>query len=204
MGAAASATFVFPAVTLTSGTAGTASYAAAGLSATSVAVGVAAIAGLAIAKTALFLAAQADARGKRSATDIDFAPFFEAIPDNDDCGKLLICHSFAKADGQRTGEERAILNLFDNLSVIQPNAFGRFQCRLCRILQEPPDLCREILRLPRPCRETGKHDPGRLSTKNQIPPKFLNYLLMFVMSTVSAHFPHLSFIRYNALLTRIL
>merc|ERR1712001_35881 len=70
--------------------------------------------------------------------------------------------------------------------------------RLCRILQEPPDLCREILRLPRPCRETGKHDPSRLSTKKtQISSNHFNYLLMFVMSTVSAHFPHLSFIRYT-------
>lgn len=141
--AAASATFVFPAVTLTSGTAGTAAYAAAGLSGTSVAIGVAAIAGLAIAKTALFLAAQADARGKRSATDIDFAPLFEAIPDNDDCGKLLICHSFAKADGQRTGEERAILNLFDNLSVIQPNAYGRFQWAAYAGSFKNPQICAE-------------------------------------------------------------
>jgi len=128
--ACSTATFVFPAVTLTSGTAGTTGYVAAGLSATSVAVGAAAIAGLAIAKTALFLAYQADQRrrAKRSTvTPIDFAPMFEGIADTDDCGKLLICHSFAKEEGKRTGEEKAIINLFDNLSVIQPNAYGKFQ-----------------------------------------------------------------------------
>merc|ERR1719210_2616118 len=91
--ACSTATFVFPAVTLTSGTAGTTGYVAAGLSATSVAVGAAAIAGLAIAKTALFLAYQADQRrrAKRSTvTPIDFAPMFEGIADTDDCGQLLL------------------------------------------------------------------------------------------------------------------
>jgi len=127
LASAASATFVFPAITLTSGT-GTAAVTA-GLSATSVAVGAAAIAGLAIAKTALFLAYQADSRRRhrRSTTEIDFAPIFEGIADSDDCGKLLICHSFAKDHAKRTGEEKAIINLFDNLSVIQPNAYGKFQ-----------------------------------------------------------------------------
>merc|ERR1719445_624670 len=124
LASAASATFMFPALTLTSGTAATA-----GISATSVAVGAAAIAGLAIAKTALFLAYQADSRRRhrRSTADIDFAPMFAGIADADDCGKLLICHSFAKDQSQRTGEEKAIINLFDNLSVIQPNQYGKFQ-----------------------------------------------------------------------------
>jgi len=124
--ACSTATFVFPALTVTSGT-GT-SAVVAGLSATQVAVGAAAIAGLAIAKTALFLAYQADQRrGKRSTQEIDFAPMFESIADSDDCGKLLICHSFATEEGKRSGEQKAIINLFDNLSVIQPNAYGRFQ-----------------------------------------------------------------------------
>ena len=142
--ACSTATFVFPAVTLTSGTAGTTGYVAAGLSATSVAVGAAAIAGLAIAKTALFLAYQADQRrrAKRSTvTPIDFAPMFEGIADTDDCGKLLICHSFAKEEGKRTGEEKAIINLFDNLSVIQPNAFGKFQLAAYMGLNKDRAVC---------------------------------------------------------------
>lgn len=138
--ACTTATFVFPAVTLTSGTGATA--VTAGLSATSVAVGAAAIAGLAIAKTALFLAYQADnRRGKRSTQQIDFAPLFEGIQDTDDCGKLLICHSFATEEGKRTGEEKAIINLFDNLSVIQPNAYGRFQFAAYAGTFKNPALC---------------------------------------------------------------
>lgn len=125
LASAASATFVFPALTLTAGTGTTA--VAAGIGATNVAIGAAALAGLAIAKSALFLAAQADRRGKRSTTEFDFSPILAGIEDADDCGKLLICHSFAQEEGKRTGEEKAIINLFDNLSVIQPNTYGQFQ-----------------------------------------------------------------------------
>jgi len=142
--ACSTATFVFPEVTVASGTAGTAGYVVAGLSATQVAVGAAAIAGLAIAKTALFLAAQADSRrrGKRSTVaPIDFAPMFEGITDTDDCGKLLVCSAFASSNP--TGEEKAIINLFDNLSVIQPNAYGQFQFAAYAGTFKNPALCIE-------------------------------------------------------------
>jgi hypothetical protein len=125
LASAASATFVFPAISLTAGT-GTAATVGL-LSASQVTIGAAAIAGLAIAKSALFLAAQADRRGKRSTTEFDFSPMIASVADENDCGKLLICHSFAQEDAKRTGEEKAIINLFDNLSVIQPSAYGKFQ-----------------------------------------------------------------------------
>lgn len=98
-----------------------------------VAVAAASIAGLAIAKELLILATIHDKnkkRPKREAVEsIDFSKMFERIADQDvaDCGKLLVCQSFAKTDGQRTGEEKAVVNLFDDLSAIQNNAFGTYQ-----------------------------------------------------------------------------
>merc|ERR1719414_854673 len=103
------ATFVIGTGTATSST-GTAFV----LSANQAAWGVAALAGLAVAKGLLFAAYMHDRangvnhaknyargvkrlRGKREAPLVDFAPMFEAIDqqDTDDCGKLLVCHSFA-------------------------------------------------------------------------------------------------------------
>lgn len=102
-----------------------------------VAVAAASIAGLAIAKELLILATIHDKnkknkqrRPKREAVEgIDFSKMFERIAEQDvaDCGKLLVCQSFAKTDGQRTGEEKAVVNLFDDLSAIQNNAFGTYQ-----------------------------------------------------------------------------
>jgi len=97
-----------------------------------VAVAAASIAGLAIAKELLILATIHDAnkRPKRQAVEsVDFSKVFDRIAEQDvaDCGKLLVCQSFAKSDGQRTGEEKAVVNLFDDLSAIQNNAFGTYQ-----------------------------------------------------------------------------
>jgi len=98
-----------------------------------VAVAAGAIAGLAIAKELLILATIHDANKKRprrqAVESIDFSQVFDRIAEQDvaDCGKLLVCQSFAKSDGQRTGEEKAVVNLFDDLSAIQNNAFGTYQ-----------------------------------------------------------------------------
>lgn len=97
----------------------------------SVALAAAAIAGLAIAKEALILATIKDSQRRKRAADegIDFSKVFDRIAEQDvaDCGKLLVCQSFAKPEGQRSGEENAVVNLFDDLSAIQNNAYGTYQ-----------------------------------------------------------------------------
>jgi hypothetical protein len=129
----------FPAVTLGVGTT------TGVLSAAQVTVAAAAIAGLAIAKEALFLASAADARGKRSTTEVDFSDMFESIEAKDpaDCAKLLVCEAFAKPDSEINGEELAIRGLFDDLSLIQPNAFGKFQLAAYMGIHKDQAVCRQ-------------------------------------------------------------
>lgn len=113
------------------------------------AVGAAAIAGLAIAKSALALAAINDKKKtKRSATNqprIDFAEMFESIVKQDvgDCGKMTVCHAFAKPEHKRSGEEKLIVNLFDDLTVIQPNAYGKYQWAAYAGTFRNPTICTE-------------------------------------------------------------
>lgn len=111
------------------------------------ALGAAAIAGLAIAKSALLLATirDANARPKREAAELDFSQMFDGIDRQDasDCGKLLVCQSFAKADDQLTGEEKAIISLFDDLSIIQSSAYGKFQWAAYAGTFKNPTVCLE-------------------------------------------------------------
>merc|ERR1712168_7137 len=99
------------------------------LGAASVTNGAIALGLLGVAKAALLGAALAR-RGKRSVTaPIDFTQMFNNIDEQDqsNCGKLLVCHAFAKTPEKLTAEEKAVVGLFDDLSVIQPNAYGQFQ-----------------------------------------------------------------------------
>lgn len=136
-----SATVAFPALTLT---AGTVAYT---LTGTQVALAASAIAGLAIAKSALALAANADrARGKRDVTGLDYSLMFDGIDQQDhaDCGKLLVCHSFAVEDAHRTSEEDAIVKLFeDDMFVIQQNAYGKYQWAAYTGTFKNPGVCQE-------------------------------------------------------------
>lgn len=132
----------FPAATLLVGSApGTAFV----LSSAQVTVAAAAVAGLAIAKQALTLAAVADSgrRGKRAALQLDFSQMFEGVDaqDSADCGKLLVCHSVAKDQILRTGEERAIAALFDDVEAIQANAYGKYQWAAYAGSFKNPTLC---------------------------------------------------------------
>lgn len=118
------------------------------LTSTQVAVVVSAIAGLAIAKSALILAVLHDkqkGRKRREATQFDFSMMFEGIDqqDFDHCGKLLVCQSFAKPEHKRTGEEKAVVGLFDDLSVIQPNAYGKYQWAAYAGTFSNPAICQE-------------------------------------------------------------
>jgi hypothetical protein len=120
LAAVASATFPITA------TVGTTAYV---LSAASATNGAIALGLLGVAKAALLGAALAN-RGKRSVTaPIDFTQMFDNIDaqDQSNCGKLLVCHAFAKNPEKLSGEERAVIGLFDDLSVIQPNTYGKFQ-----------------------------------------------------------------------------
>lgn len=118
------------------------------------AAGVLALGALALVKGALAAAylydrrrgisyARKGRRGKRDATEIDFVPMFEAIDaqDADDCGKLLVCHSFAKPAHLRNGEEKSIVNLFDDITVIQHNAYGKFQWAAYAGTFQNPTIC---------------------------------------------------------------
>ena len=117
------------------------------LTATQVSVAAASVAALAIAKQALTLAAIADSRrGKREIpTPLDFSVIFEGIDQSDvaGCGKLLVCHAMAKDDSQKTNEEKLIANLFDDLSTIQPNAYGRYQWAAYAGSFKNPTICAE-------------------------------------------------------------
>jgi len=136
-----SATFVFGASTLTLG--GTAYV----LTAPQVAVATAAVAGVVIAKKALLLAylsSRRNGRGKRELpASLDFAPMFDAIDKQDtaDCGKLVVCHSFAVDEAKRTSEEQAIVEFFDDLTVIQPNSFGKYQWAAYAGTFKQPTIC---------------------------------------------------------------
>jgi len=118
------------------------------LTSTQVAVAVSAIAGLAIAKSALILATIHDknkGRKRRETSEIDYSMMFESIDQQDvvDCGKLLVCQSFAKPEHKRTGEEKAVVGLFDDLSVIQPNAYGKYQWAAYAGTFRNPVICQE-------------------------------------------------------------
>jgi len=114
-----------------------------------VAVAAAAIAGLAIAKEALILATLADAkrgrlRGKRQATEVmDFSAMFDGIDKQDvaDCGKLLVCHSVSKDEAQRSGEEKAVANFFDDFTTIQDSSYGKFQWAAYAGRFKNPTIC---------------------------------------------------------------
>jgi len=145
--AVSSATVALPALGPLTLTIGTTALVA---TAPQVAVGVAALAGLAIAKEALLLATIADqnrGRGKRSAQpvaeSVDFSAMFDGIDamDKADCGKLLVCHSVAKDEAQRTGEERAVANFFNDFSTIQQNAYGKFQWAAYAGTFKNPTIC---------------------------------------------------------------
>jgi len=81
---------------------------------------------------------------RRRDAEVDLA-LFEAIDEQDPlhCAKLLVCHSFAKDEAMRTGEERAIVNLFDDLTVIQENAYGKFQWAAYAGTFKNPSTCHE-------------------------------------------------------------
>lgn len=146
--AVTSATIALPALGPLTLTVGATAFVA---TAPQVAVGVAALAGLAIAKEALLLATIADqnrGRGKRSAVkpvaeSVDFAAMFDGIDAMDaaDCGKLLVCHSVAKDVAQRTGEEKAVANFFNDFSTIQQNAYGKFQWAAYAGTFKNPSIC---------------------------------------------------------------
>lgn len=134
----ASATLVFPALLATSGTV------AYTMTGAQVGVAMGGIAALAIAKSALLIATIGN-RGKREATQLDFSFMFDGIDKSDigDCGKLLVCQSFAKDEAQRTSEEKAIVDLFDDLSVIQANAYGKYQWAAYLGNFKNPAVCKE-------------------------------------------------------------
>ena len=137
---AASASFAaIPAITLGVGSTSLV------LSSAQATVGVAALAGLAIAKEALILASNSR-RGRRDVSStVDFTDMFESVDAKDpaDCAKLLVCESFAKPDTEINGEERAVHGLFDDLSVIQPNAFGKFQLAAYMGLSKDASVCKQ-------------------------------------------------------------
>jgi len=141
-----SATVSLPAFGPLAVTVGTTAFVASG---GQVAVAAAAIAGVAIAKEALILATLADAqngklRGKRSASQaMDFSAMFDGIDKQDiaDCGKLLVCHSVAKDEAQRSGEEKAVANFFDDFSTIQDSAYGKFQWAAYAGSFKNPTIC---------------------------------------------------------------
>lgn len=113
------------------------------LSSAQATIGVAALAGLAIAKEALILSSRRTRRDIQPT--VDFSDIFESVDGKDpaDCAKLLVCEAFAKPDTQINGEERAIRGLFDDLSVIQPNAFGKFQLAAYMGLSKDASVCKQ-------------------------------------------------------------
>jgi len=95
---------------------------------------------------ALLAALNADqSRGKREATELDFSGMFDAIDKQDvvGCGKLLVCHSFAKDEAERNSEEAAIVNLFDDLTTIQHSAYGKYQWAAYAGTFKNPAICVE-------------------------------------------------------------
>jgi len=144
------ATIALPAIAAATVTVGGVGYV---LTSTQVAVAISSIAALAIAKSALALATINDKqtgaiRGKREATealDASYAPIFDGIDavDAADCGKLMVCHAVALEDAQRSGEERAVAGFFEDLSTIQPNAYGKYQWAAYAGSFKNPTICTE-------------------------------------------------------------
>lgn len=110
------------------------------------------IATLAITKELLLLADIGAFRGKGkrdvsnviSNDPIDFSQYFDIIAksDADDCGKLLVCHSMAKAPQTLNPEERAITKLFDNLEVTNPSSgYAEYQLAAYAGTFRHPELC---------------------------------------------------------------
>ena len=118
-------------------------------SAYQVSLAAASLAALAITKEVLILDFLKRSRGRRdinsiSQTPILLEPFFDAIATSDiaDCGKLLVCHSMAKAENSLTSEEKAITKLFDNLEVINPNTgYAEYQLAAFAGSFKQPELC---------------------------------------------------------------
>lgn len=142
---AATATFVFPALTIAAG-----GSSALVLTGTQVAFATAALASLAIAKEALILGSIADrGRGRRDANEItempvEFKEMFESIAKNDvaDCGKLLVCHAMAKSDETLTSEEKLIVKLFPN-QPFEQNGYGEYQWAAYAGSFKHPQICTE-------------------------------------------------------------
>lgn len=117
---------------------------------TQVAVAAASIGALAIAKELLLIAKlNRHYRGRRelnsiSQTPLHFEAFFDEIAqsDIDDCGKLLVCHSFAKGPADMTSEEKSIVNLFDDLQIIDPHSgYAEYQLAAYAGTFKHPELC---------------------------------------------------------------
>jgi len=119
------------------------------LSNTAVLNGAVALIGTAIAgglATNFFKSALREVSRRRRDVDMFNIDMFEAIDKQDpaDCAKLLVCHSFAKDDAARTTQEAAIVNLFDDkITVIQENAFGKFQWAAYAGTFKNPATCQE-------------------------------------------------------------
>lgn len=116
------------------------------LGAASVTNGAIALGLLGVAKAALLGASLASrSRGKRSVTDLDFTDMFNSIDaeDQSGCGKLMVCHAFAKSPEALTSEEKAVVGLFDDLSVIRPDAYGKFQWAAYTGTFKNPVVCQE-------------------------------------------------------------
>jgi len=65
-----------------------------------------------------------------------------AKADFDDCGKLLVCHSFAKSEQTLNVEEKAITKLFDNLDVINANSgYAEYQLAAYAGTFKQPEIC---------------------------------------------------------------
>ena len=119
------------------------------MTSTQVTVAAASIATLAITKSVLLLSKMGAFRGKRdlndiSRTPIDFSMYFDDIAkaDFDDCGKLLVCHSFAKSEQTLNVEEKAITKLFDNLDVINANSgYAEYQLAAYAGTFKQPEIC---------------------------------------------------------------
>ena len=108
------------------------------------------LAALALSKEVLLLAhLSRRGRGRRelnsiSQTPLHFEAFFDdiAASDIDDCGKLLVCHSFAKTAADMTSEEKSIINLFDDLQIIDPHTgYAEYQLAAYAGTFKHPELC---------------------------------------------------------------
>lgn len=115
-----------------------------------VAIAAASIAALALTKELLLIAKlNRRARGRRelnsiSQTPLHFEAYFDDIArsDIDDCGKLLVCHTFAKNAEDMSSEEKTIINLFDDLQIIDPHSgYAEYQLAAYAGTFKHPELC---------------------------------------------------------------